>query len=138
MLRMKKRPNTRTMIDEHFEVKRSSIKGAGKGLFAKKAIRPGDTIGHYTGKVLTDRQTERKPYSESVYIMWVCKDHNILGEGPLANYTRYINHKSKPNGQIVTSNRWKTARIEAIKHIKPGQEIFIDYGPDYWAEEEPS
>jgi len=136
---MKKRSDTKNnSTDEHFEVKRSGIKGAGKGLFTQKTIRPGDTIGHYTGKILTDKQTERKPYSESVYIMWVCKDHNILGEGPLSNYTRYINHKSKPNSQIVTSNRWKTARIEAIKHIRAGQEIFIDYGPDYWADEEPA
>ncbi len=117
---------------EHFDVQNSTIKGAGNGLFAKVKIKPGDTIGEYTGKILTDKQAERKPYVDSDYILWVCEDHNILGEGPLSNHTRYINHSNKPNGRIVVSTRWKKARIEATKAIKPGQEVFIDYGPYYW------
>ncbi|MFC1747484.1 SET domain-containing protein-lysine N-methyltransferase [Pseudomonadota bacterium] len=121
-----------TQQSEHFDVRKSTIKGAGKGLFSRTAIKPGDTIGEYTGKVLTDRQVCRKPYIDSDYVLWVCKDHNILGEGPLANHTRYINHHEKPNARIVTSTRWKKARIEAIKRIRPDQEVFIDYGPDYW------
>jgi hypothetical protein len=116
-----------------FSIKKSTIKGAGKGLFTKTLIHPGDTIGPYTGKILTDWQTLRKPYIDSVYILTVCHNHNILGEGSESNHTRYINHKEKPNGRIVTSNRWKTARIEAIKMIRPGQEVFIHYGPDYWS-----
>ena len=117
---------------EHFKVKKSTIKGAGQGLFATEVLRPGDTIGEYTGKVLTDRQANRAPYIESDYMLWVCTDCNILGEGPLANHTRYINHSDRPNSCIVTSTRWKKARIEVVKRILPGQEIFMDYGPDYW------
>ena len=49
----------------------------------------------------------------------MCNDHIIIGEGPLANYTRYINHSSKrPNAFLITSTRWKTARFEAIEEIK--------------------
>lgn len=117
---------------EHFEVMPSTIKNAGRGLFAKVNLKPGDTVGEYTGKILTDKQTESEPYVESEYILWVCTDCNILGEGPLANHTRYINHSEKPNSRIVASTRWKKARIEAIQQIKAGEEIFIDYGPDYW------
>lgn len=121
---------------EDFVVRKSTIKGAGKGLFAKALLRPGDTIGAYTGKVLTDRQAGRSPYIDSDYMLWVCRDCNILGEGPLANHTRYINHSDKPNSCIVTSTRWKKARIEVTKRILPGQEIFMDYGPDYWEAKE--
>lgn len=119
-------------LHEHFEIKKSTIKGAGKGLFAKELLRAGDTVGHYTGKILTDRQANRMPYVDSDYMLWVCTDCNILGEGALANYTRFINHSDHPNAMIVTSTRWKKARIEVLKRISPGAEILMDYGPDYW------
>lgn len=118
--------------DEHVVVAKSTIEGAGKGLFSKVVIAPGDTVGHYTGIVLTDEEVNNPPYVDSEYVLWVCKDHNIVGEGPMASYARYINHHDDPNCRIVTSTRWKKARIEAVKEIRPGQEIFIDYGPYYW------
>lgn len=129
---MNKKIKPRTWQQEHFHIKKSTISKAGNGLFSTVTVKPGDTIGEYTGKILTDKQTEKMPYVDSDYILWICKDHNILGEGPLANHTRFINHKVNGNGQIVTSTRWKKARIEATKTIRPGQEIFIDYGDSYW------
>ena len=116
----------------HFIVTDSTIECAGKGLFTRVAIEEGDTIGPYTGMVLSDEEVNQPPYSESDYVLWVCKDCNIVGEGPGANYVRYINHHDDPNCRIVTSMRWKKARIEAIRDISPGEEIFIDYGPYYW------
>lgn len=125
--------STRKIWDsEHFDICNSSIVSSGKGLFSKENIQPGDTIGHYTGIVVSDKEVERAPYVDSHYILWVCKDCNIVGEGPLANHTRYINHHKKPNAHFVISTRWKKARIEAITTILPGQEVFIDYGPDFW------
>jgi SET domain-containing protein len=118
--------------EEHFDVMPSTIKHGGNGLFSKINLKQGDTIGEYTGKILTDDQANSEPYVDSEYILWVCADYNILGEGTLANHTRFINHSNKPNSRIVTSTRWKKARIEVIEQIKVGEEIFIDYGPDYW------
>jgi uncharacterized protein len=123
-------------FEEHFFVSKSTINDAGEGLFSKVLIKPGDTIGEYTGEILSDDQVNEEPYINSDYILWVCTNHNILGEGPLSNHTRYINHSDKPNGQIVVSTRWKKARIEAIKKIPPGKEVFIDYGPSYWEAKE--
>ncbi|MDH5408920.1 MAG: SET domain-containing protein-lysine N-methyltransferase [Gammaproteobacteria bacterium] len=117
---------------EHFIVDDSTIECAGKGLFAKVEVGPGDTIGPYTGMVMTDDEVNSPPYVDSDYVLWICKDHNIVGEGPKANYVRFINHHDEPNCHIVVSTRWKKARIEAIKHIQPGEELFIDYGPEYW------
>ena len=118
--------------NEHVVVAESTIQGAGMGLFSKVVIAPGDTVGHYTGIVLTDDEVNSPPYVDSEYVLWVCKDHNIVGEGPMASHARYINHHDDPNCQIVTSTRWKKARIEAVREIQPGEEIFIDYGPYYW------
>lgn len=118
--------------EEHFEVKKSSVPGIGNGLFTKVNLKKGDHIGYYTGKVLTDDQAESDKYVESKYLLWICKDHWIFGEGKEASYTRYINHSSKPNIELVTSVRWKIARFRALKSIKAGEELFFDYGPEYW------
>ena len=117
---------------EHFEVRNSNIVNAGKGLFSKVRINKGDTIGHYTGIVVSDEEAEQEPHVDSHYIVWVCKDCNIVGEGPKASHTRYINHHTSPNSQFVVSTRWKKARIEATRTIQPGQEVFVDYGEEYW------
>jgi SET domain-containing protein len=111
-----------------FEVKPSSIPGIGMGLFAKHAIRKGDTIGPYEGRHLTDRQCHRKPWIDSHHLLHVCKDCTIYGE----NYTRYINHSDKPSVHFVVSTRWRTARVEALRNIRAGEELFLDYGPDFW------
>ncbi len=124
--------NGKIWSGEHFFIADSTIASAGKGLFTKVMITVGDTIGAYTGMILSDEEVNKPPFIESDYVLWVCKDCNIVGEGPTANYVRYINHHAEPNCRIVASTRWKKARIEAIADIQPGEEIFIDYGPYYW------
>ena len=116
-----------------FEVRPSTIPNAGNGLFALVHISLEDTIGYYTGKILNNNDFLDPKRPSSNYILYLCNNYIILGEGPLSNYTRYINHSSKnPNAFLITSTRWKTARLEAIKPIFPGEEIFYNYGDDYW------
>ncbi len=119
--------------EDDFEVKRSTIPRAGQGLFSKVSIEAGDTIGPYTGKILTDKQANSEPYVNSLYLVWVCKDCWIWGEGEFASYTRFINHDdNRPNAELVTTSRWRKARIAALRRIRPGEEIFFDYGESYW------
>lgn len=123
----------RLLSADDFLIQPSSIPGAGQGLFPLITVYAGDTIGPYTGRLITDRQANRAPYASSRYMLWICRDHWIVGEGKQASHTRYINHGQRPNARFVVSTRWKTARVEAIKRIRPGEEVFLDYGPDYWA-----
>jgi SET domain-containing protein len=112
-----------------FEIRPSTIKGAGTGLFSRVNIELEETIGYYTGEVITETQLyEEGKFAGSDYIMWVCKNHIIVGEGPRANYTRYINHSSEPNAFLIVSTRWKSARFECVNPIRPGDEIFFNYG----------
>ncbi|TGN20180.1 SET domain-containing protein [Leptospira idonii] len=126
----KRRPVVYTEAD--FIVKPSSIPGIGMGLFTKQALYKGDTVGYYTGKIITDDDAESPKYIDSKYLLWICKDWWIYGEGKLSNYTRYINHSDKPNLELVTSVRWKTARFKVLKAIPEGAEVFFNYGKDYW------
>ena len=123
-------PKTRT--EDAFQIKASTIEGVGMGLFAKERIEVEDTIGYYTGKVINEKEFYREDRPFNAYILWVCKTCIIDGEGEGSNYTRYINHSDEPNAFLVVSSRWKTARFEALRTIEPGEEIFFDYGDDYW------
>lgn len=125
-------PRNKKWTEAAFEVKESTIKGAGKGLFSKVQISPEETIGYYTGEIISEAEFYSPDRPFSAYVLWVCRTHIILGEGPKANYTRFINHSDTPNAFLVVSSRWKTARFEALKAITPGEEIFFDYGEDYW------
>jgi uncharacterized protein len=128
------KPKKWTVAD--FEVKASSIKGAGQGLFAKVRLEPEDTIGYYTGEVITSDEFHHPERPFSAYVLWVCHSHIIVGEGPKANYTRFINHSDAPNAFLTVSSRWKSARFEALCVIEPGEEIVFDYGEDYWEKDE--
>lgn len=125
-------PRTKIWTKTDFEIRPSTIKGAGRGLFAKTHIAEEDTIGYYTGEVIDEKEFYNPDRPFSAYVLWVCRTHIIVGEGPKANYTRYINHSEKPNAFLVVSSRWKTARFEALRDIAPSEEIFFDYGEDYW------
>ncbi len=118
--------------EKDFIVKPSLIPGIGMGLFTKQTLYKGDTVGYYMGRIITDEDAESPKYIDSKYLLWICKDWWIYGEGKESNYTRYINHSDKPNAELVTSVRWKTARFKVLKTIKEGEEIFFDYGKDYW------
>ncbi|TGN11841.1 SET domain-containing protein [Leptospira ilyithenensis] len=130
-----KAPKKRKQIvysEKDFEVKPSSVPGIGMGLFTKQTLYKGDTVGYYQGKIITDDDAESPKYVDSKYLLWICKDWWIYGEGKLSNYTRFINHSGKPNAELVTSVRWKTARFKVLKTIPEGKEIFFNYGKDYW------
>lgn len=129
------RTGRKTWGAEAFEVRASTIPGAGLGLFARVPIAIEDSIGRYTGESITMEELEAGRFAGSDYILAVTRRHLIVAEGPKANYTRYINHSRDPNAWLVVSNRWKSARFEAVKAIEPGEEIFFDYGELYWTVE---
>lgn len=118
--------------EDDFYVGPSRIPGAGMGLYAKNRIRVGETIGYYTGDVITEQQLGEGWNAGSDYLLWVCRNWIIVGEGSKANYTRFINHAEEPNSLLVVSTRWKTARFECVKPILPNEEIYFDYGEEYF------
>ena len=125
-------PKKKTWNEAHFEIRTSTIEGAGQGLFATVPIAKGDTIGYYTGKIISEEEFHREDRPFNAYILWVCRTCIIDGEGEGSNYTRYINHSDEPNTFLIASTRWKTARFEALEDIHPRDEIFFNYGDDYW------
>lgn len=125
-------PHTRL----HFgvSVRKSSIPKAGMGLYAEKAFEVDDRIVEYTGEKLTTDQYERRYKTEQLgsYGLALSEKYVIDARRTDAGVARYAcdYHGSgqKPNAEYV--NFGGRVWIVATRRIKPGEEIFTDYGED--------
>jgi hypothetical protein len=111
---------------DKIEVKKSI---AGLGLFATAPIKKGSFIIEYFGPLLNDDQVDKKG---GKYLFALSKHWTIDGTAR-DNIARYINHSCvKTNCEPVQyAFRMK---IRATRNIKPGEELFYDYGKEYFDE----
>ncbi len=110
-------PEEAKVAESYTRVRRSPIHG--RGLFAADKIPKGTYLGTYEG-VVTDR--------DGCYVLWVENEsrdgvYGVRGR----NSMRFVNHASKPNAEFDAEE------LHSLRPIKPGEEITVDYGPD-WAE----
>lgn len=111
---------------EKLEVKKSI---AGLGLFATQPIKKGSFIIEYTGPLLDDEEVDKKG---GKYLFALSKDWTIYGTGR-ENIARYINHSCvKTNCEPIQYAM--RIKITATRNIKPGEELFYDYGKEYFDE----
>jgi len=121
----------------YIEVRESQIHG--RGVFAKRDIPKGTRIIEYVGDRVTKKESDRRAeqvisiYEQNkttgaVYIFELNKRYDIDGNVP-HNSARFINHSCDPNAEtdIIRGKIW----VIAIKDIKPGEEIFYNYGYDF-------
>ncbi|MCC7400234.1 MAG: SET domain-containing protein [Chitinophagaceae bacterium] len=118
-------------------VKRSSLPGAGKGLFTKSLIPAGTRIVEYKGRITTWKEVKASE-SENNYIFYVNRNYVINAEpfkklpGRYANDSRGLRKiRGVRNNSVYVVVNGKVF-IEATRDIFPGEEIFVDYGRDYW------
>lgn len=98
---------------------------AGLGLFATRPFKKGERIIEYFGREISKAEEYT---SKSKYLFEVNSRKTIDGT-TRENFARYINHSHRPNCEpnIVRGKVW----IDAIKAIKPGEELTYDYGEEY-------
>jgi SET domain-containing protein len=125
------------LLDKQLYVKRSSIPGAGKGLFTKKSIPKGTRIVEYKGK-RTNWKEVKDEDGKNGYIFYINRNHVINGlpdKKALARYANDARGLTRIKGLLNNSEYvvdGLKAYIEAKKDIPAGGEIFVDYGRDYW------
>lgn len=107
------------------QVKRSI---AGLGLFATTTYKRGDFIIEYTGERISTDEANRRG---GKYLFTVTDEITIDGKGR-ENTARYINHSCTPNAEAERDEDELIIRILAKRRINPGEEIFYDYGKEYW------
>jgi SET domain-containing protein len=100
----------------------------GLGLFAMEPIPKGKRIIEYVGRVLVGEPDDA---TNGLYIFNINKKTDIDG-APRFNTARYINHSCRPNSESTTykDHVW----IKSTKNIMLGEEIFYDYGKEYFNE----
>lgn len=102
---------------------------AGLGLFATQPIKKGSFIIEYVGPLLNDEEVDAKG---GKYLFALGKDWTIDGSSR-ENIARYINHSCvRTNCEPIQYA--KRIKIRATRNIKPGEELFYDYGKEYFDE----
>lgn len=125
----------------HTEIKslfvdKSSIPSAGKGLFTSEDIGKGELIIEYIGEVTT--WDEVRHDTENLYIYFVNEDYVINAKNFPDAIARYANdaHGLTRKRGVHNNSRFVNIDgkifIKAVKLIRAGEEIFVDYGKDYW------
>jgi SET domain-containing protein len=123
-------------------VEDSKLPDAGKGLFTSSIIKRGDIIVEYTGDIITWKECQRRNNAikdgMGSYYFYVNRNKCIDAQNHLDSMARYCNDA---NGFSKIKGVRNNARFDVIKgrvyiiasrNFKPGDEIYVPYGQEYW------
>ena len=125
------------LLEKQLVVKRSTLKGAGKGLFTTRDIPRGKKIVEYKGKVTTWKEVDSQDGMNG-YIYYVTRNHVIDAADSKEALARYANDaKGLVRTEGVRNNstyhiEGKKVYIVSMKNIPAGSEILVGYGKEYW------
>jgi uncharacterized protein len=124
------------LLDKHLYIKKSSLPGAGKGLFTKLLIPKGMRLTEYKGEMVTWKEGEEMTDDRNGYVFYFNNKYRIdawktkKGVAHLANDANSIMRVEgvKNNSEYVTEK--KRCYIKATRDIQPGSEVLVGYGGD--------
>lgn len=125
------------LLERHLVVRRSTLKGAGKGLFTRKDIPRGTKIVEYKGKITTWAAVDSHAGMNG-YIYYVNRNHVIDASKGRTSVARYANDaRGLARVEGVTNNctyiiEGVKVYIKSMKRIPAGSELFVGYGKEYW------
>lgn len=109
----------------------------GFGLYAGEAIKKDEYIGEYQGEILNYREMQRRDaiyrLQNQSYVFCLNSKQSIDSQ-KAGNKLRFINAASGNENlfaRIVLCNMTHCIGMYAIRDIKKGDELFLDYGKDY-------
>jgi hypothetical protein len=102
----------------------------GKGVFALVPIWKGELILEYTGEVITwPEALRRHPHdpSQPDHTFYFHLNDELVIDGKVGgNASKWINHSCDPN--VEADDETGRVYLNALRNIKPGDELFFDYG----------
>ncbi|MCW3075261.1 MAG: hypothetical protein JWP69_2330 [Flaviaesturariibacter sp.] len=125
------------LLEKQLVVKDSTIPGAGKGLFTLIDIPKETRIVEYKGRITTWKNADHDG-GLNFYLFCVKRYHTIDARPYLKALGRYANDVNGPgklkgakNNCVFVIDGLKVF-IESTRPIAAGEEIFVNYGKDYW------
>ena len=125
------------LLEKQLVVKRSSISGAGKGLFTKKLIPKGTKIVEYKGRITSWKDADHRNGANG-YIYYVKRYHVIDALPHKTALARYANDargilkiKGLTNNSEYVEEGLRVY-IVSKKDIPANGEILVGYGKEYW------
>ena len=125
------------LFEGQLVVKRSTLKGAGKGLFTKRDIPRGKKIVEYKGEVTTWKDVDSREGMNG-YIYYVNRNHVIDAHPTKDAVARYANdargivRSAGINNNCTYVIEGRKVYIQSVRNIPAGSEIFVAYGKEYW------
>src|ERR1700759_1172993 len=101
------------LLERPLVAKRSTLKGAGKGLFTKEDIPRGTKIVEYTGKITTWKKVDSHEGMNG-YIYYVNRNHVIDASAGRASVAKYAND-ARGMARVEGLNNNCTYIIEGVK-----------------------
>ena len=105
-----------------------------KGLFATRSFSANQELCTYEGVCL--RTVEALRVADKSYLMRLGPQCYVDARSCPLILARYINDCVNPagfNARFDKIPELQCARVVALRDIRPGEEIFVDYGKWYWA-----
>ena len=122
-------------MPKKIQARKSSIHG--NGVFALEALRKGERVVEYKGLRRTHAEVDADDTGdvESGHtFLFTLNDDYVIDANHKGNDARWINHSCAPNCEAVIAEAEGDDRtadkvfIEAIRDIKPGEELTYNYG----------
>ncbi len=111
----------------------------GRGVYAIKPIPKGTRIFEYLGERVShyeaDSRYELKPDDDGHTFLFIVDGRTVIDAAVDGNDARFINHSCDPNCETIIENR--RVFIEAIRPIRPGEELGYDYQLTWESTDEP-
>ncbi len=110
------------------QVRKSGVHG--KGVFAVAKLKKGEVLIEYKGEVIDWQEALRRhphdPKDPDHTFYFHIDEHNVIDAKHGGNAARWINHACTPNCEADEVDG--RIFIKALQSIKPGTELFYDYG----------
>ena len=105
----------------------------GRGVYAARLIRKGERVIEYKGERITWREADRRPPSDPddphhTFFFSLSDGKTVIDAASGGNAARFINHSCKPNCETEEDDEGQRVFIQAIRDIRPGEELNYDYG----------
>jgi uncharacterized protein len=125
-------------LEKWLRVKKSQIPKSGKGLFTTCAIRKGQRIVEYKGRLHKWKDIKYQDASNG-YLLYMTSQA-VIDARASKSFGRYANDAAglsrvdglKNNAEYLYEG--KRCYIEAKRFIAAGEEIFVAYGREYWSD----